>query len=439
MSHKKKLIMGTFILTITGLLSRFLGFGQRILLNQVFGAEGVGIYQLVFPIYALFVSLTSSGIQTCISRSVASKTATGDESGAKKFLITSITLSLLLSLIGSMILNLNSYKISTYLLADQRTNDLLKLLAYTLPFSSIQSCVVGYYLGKKETTMPCACQLFEQIVRIGSLYLMYSFGIKNGTTLNISFSIICLLFAEFLTACITLILITGRKVQLNKTTVKASEHIANLKELLPIAFPLTANKATISLLHSIEAISIPKQLLLFGLSRLEALSNYGVLVGMALPCILFPTAITTSMSTMLLPTVAEMQALDRKKEIKTLVNKTVQICTILGISCLISFLLFANVIGEVLFHNPLASSYIRIMAWLCPFLYLNTTLLSILNGLGKTKTTFLLNTFSLIIRILFVFVFIPQHGINGYLWGLLFSQIFLTVFSFIKLHFLCLV
>ena len=83
----------------------------------------------------------------------------------------------------------------------------------------------------------------------------------------------------------------------------------------------------------------------------------------------------------------------------------------------------------MLFANELAGTFIVILGWMCPFLYLSTTLSSILNGLGKTTTTFILNITGLAIRIAFVIWGIPLFGIKAYLWGTLLSQIVMAVAS----------
>ena len=83
--------------------------------------------------------------------------------------------------------------------------------------------------------------------------------------------------------------------------------------------------------------------------------------------------------------------------------------------------------GERLFSSALAGSYITTLSWLCPFLYLSTTLGSILNGLGRTRTTFCHNVVSLVSQLLFVLFLVPLIGIRGYLYGLLFGQLLLTV------------
>lgn len=163
----------------------------------------------------------------------------------------------------------------------------------------------------------------------------------------------------------------------------------------------------LNVLQSIEAVSIPLQLQFYGMTIKESISTYGVLTGMALPCILFPSAITNSVSTMLLPTVAEIQTLNNKKELISLIKKVTYSCIFLGSICCVTLLVFGNLMGQIFFHSSLAGDFIVILSWMCPFLYTNNTLISIINGIGNTTLSFAINAVSLGIRIAGVFLLIP--------------------------------
>ena len=193
--------------------------------------------------------------------------------------------------------------------------------------------------------------------------------------------------------------------------------------------PLCANRVLVNLLQSVEATMIPGQLKHYGYSVSEALSVYGVLTGMSMPMVLFPSVITNSVSVMLLPVIAEAQEKQEQHYIRSAVRKTCFYCLVLGFSCTLIFLLLGKWMGRVLFANELAGTFIVILGWMCPFLYLSTTLSSILNGLGKTTITFILNIAGLAIRIAFVIWGIPLFGIKAYLWGTLLSQIVMAVAS----------
>jgi stage V sporulation protein B len=104
------------------------------------------------------------------------------------------------------------------------------------------------------------------------------------------------------------------------------------------------------------------------------------------------------------------------------------------LGCLAGFLLFGAWIGNAIFHSNLAGDFLRVLAWLCPFLYVNNTMISILNGLGNATSTFVINALSLVLRILGIYLGIPHLGINGYLYGLLISQLFTSVCCIIYLR-----
>ena len=159
----------------------------------------------------------------------------------------------------------------------------------------------------------------------------------------------------------------------------------------------------------------------------QALSVYGVLTGMAYPFILFPSAVINSMAVMLLPDMAQSQSAGDQERIDITTTRTITVSLYLGILCTGLFLFYGDAMGERLFSSALAGSYIVTLSWLCPFLYLSTTLGSILNGLGQTRATFLHNILSLVSQLLFVVLLVPRIGIRGYLYGLLFGQLFLTL------------
>ena len=205
------------------------------------------------------------------------------------------------------------------------------------------------------------------------------------------------------------------------------------REILQMSLPLTASRGLLALLQSVEAVCIPANLISFGLSQDQALSVYGVLTGMALPLILFPSALTNALSVMLLPSVSEDASLNRTDHICRTVSSTTASCMWLGIFCTTAFLLTGKELGLLLFHSSLAGSFLLTLAWICPFLYLAGTLTSILNGMGQTLFTFFLHAFSLVIRLLFVWYAIPRFGIQGCLWGLLASELFLACSAFLSL------
>lgn len=428
---------GTVILTITGLVSRFIGFFYRIFLSNVFGAEGMGLYQLISPVLALSFSLTVSGIQTAISKYVASETSTHDYKNSFRTLWTGFLLAMALSAVCALGIYVYADPIAANLLLEARTAPLLRIIALSIPMASVHSCINGYFYGIRKTGIPAFSQLAEQVCRVGSVYVIYFICQKHGLTPTISFAVVGLVIGESASMIVSVVAILARAHQVFPARIHIAVSQSPVKliaiyrritgQLLQLAVPLSANRLVLNLLQSVEAIYIPNRLMAYGLSNADALSIYGVLTGMSLPLILFPSAITNSISVLLLPIVSEADAGGNQSAVRRAILTSIRCCLLLGFSFTALFLVFGRLAGRLLFHSELAGSFILTLSFLCPFMYIASMLNSILNGLGKTIRTFLYSVVSLLLRLLFVFFAIPHFGIQGYLWGMLASQMLQTL------------
>ena len=422
------LITGTIILTATGFLSRFIGFFYRIFLSRVFGAEGMGIYQLISPVLALSFSLTVAGIQTAISKYVAGEAATKNYKWSVLHLSAGFFLSMVLSILCAMGIYRYADDIAVYFLLEKRTAPLLRIIALSIPMATVHSCINGYFYGIRKTTVPSLCQLSEQIVRVGSVYLIYYFCLRRGMTPTISFAVVGLVIGEGASMIVSLIAVRAHFYHVVPKnygllfTRNLREFWAACKRLLPLAVPLSLNRVIINFLQSVEAIFIPNRLMSYGYDNATSLSVYGILTGMSLPLILFPGAITNSICVLLLPIVSEADAADNIKTIKKAVRQSIRYGFLLGIIFTGIFLCLGKFLGNFLYQSSLAGNFIVVLSFLCPLMYIASTLNSILNGLGKTGLTFVFSMLSLFVRLAFVFLGIPLWGIHGYLWGLLASQ-----------------
>lgn len=431
--HKNPLITGTLILTITGFVSRFIGFFYRIFLSRLFGAEGMGIYQLISPVLALSFSITVAGMQTAISKYVAGETITKDYRSSALHLFTGFVLSMAVSALCTVGIYCFADEIAVSFLLEPRTAPLLRIIALSIPMATVHSCINGYFYGIRKTSVPAICQLSEQIIRVGSVYIIYYFCLKHNMTPTISFAVVGLVIGESASMLVSLIAVRAHFYHVLPKgygpllSVNVSNFGEASKRLLALAVPLSLNRVIINFLQSIEAIYIPNRLMSYGYDNATSLSVYGVLTGMALPLIFFPGAITNSICVLLLPIVSEADAADNRGTIRKAINKSISYGFGLGILFTALFLLFGKFLGNLLYQSSLAGNFILVLSFLCPLMYIASTLNSILNGLGKTGLTFVYSMISLLVRLAFVFFAIPVFGIHGYLFGLIMSQMAQTL------------
>lgn len=428
------LVVGTVLLTLTGFVTRIIGFFYRIYLSRLFGEEGMGIYQLVSPVLSLSFALTCAGFQTAISKFVAEGTARREFSKIRP-MMAGLFVTIPLSGCCTYLLFWKSEFFGS-LLGDERCVPLIKILALSIPFAAIHACINGYFYGKKQAMVPAATQLIEQLARVVCVYVLMTLSIKKGYEPDIRIAVWGLTIAEFISMCaayVPMLISTGKEASTFRFS-RYLPHISDFAALLSMALPLTLNRLTLNILSSVESVSIPAMLKTYGYDNATALSVYGVLTGMAMPFIFFPNAITGSISVLLLPVISETQACGRTDEIITTINRTIKYCFILGILFMGIFWFTGELVGVKIYHSALAGYFIKILGLLCPFLYLDSTLSSIIQGLGKAGLIFMINLFSMILRMGFVFFAIPAYGINGYLTGTLTSQIFLCILLLAYLH-----
>lgn len=443
--RNRTFIKGTLILTLTGLLSRVIGFFYRIYLSRLFGEESMGIYQLLSPVLALSFSLCAAGIQTAISKYVAASVAKGNCKDSYRYLFTGLFLSLLLSVPCMLLLLMFSDFVAVHFLLEARTASMLRIIALSIPAGAVHSCINGYYYGIKKTMLPSSTQLIEQFMRFFCVLAADFLARRSHTVPHINAAVVGLVVGECAAMLISLLAIYFRFYREEAGAGKSSLPCSNagafgisrfhaVKNLLVLAFPLTVSRIVVNLLQSVEAVAIPSRLCRYGYDSVTALSVYGVLTGMALPLLFFPNALTGSMSLLLLPMVSEADAKGNTDAVKNTTLKTIQSCLLLGAACTLFFFLSGPFLGRFLFHSELAGRYIRSLSLLCPFLYLCTTLSGILHGLGKAVSVFFVNVFSLSLRLLFVFFLIPAFGIDCYILSMVLSQLLSAFFYLFLLY-----
>lgn len=426
---KSSIIKGTLILTAAAIISKLFGFYYRIFLNRYIGSYGLGLISLTMPVYSIAFSLFMGGFNSCISHFTSAQ-------GSKKsfrYLTTATLTTLPLSIVFSIICYIYSDRIAERIILNPECGALIKILCFQIPFSVLHNCICGYYYGCQKTTVPAVSQIIEQMIRILSVIIYCRLTLSQGKNVSVTYALYGNIVGEIAACfyCICAQLITRKK----ERNTSLRPHIKDLPMIIKYTIPLNLNSLLIHLLESGESILVPAQLIVYGMDRNEALSLFGVLTGMAMPLIMFPTAITNSLSVMLLPKVSDEQGRNNTENISSTINKTIKLCAHLGIMCSLLFLVYASKLGSIIFEDERVYTFAIMLSFLCPFLYLKVNLTSILNGLSKTGSTCTSSVIGQIIRISCLIGLVPRIGINGYIYGIIASNIIVCAILFIKLKF----
>lgn len=387
---------------------------------------------MIFPVFALCLAISSSGIQTAISKFVAS------EKSSKTYLWTGILLSVTLAGILSIFVYYTAPWIASDILKETRTTELLQLMSYALVPSAIHACFNGYYYGKKNSVPPAICQIVEQLARVLGTLVIYQVLQEQGLPLEPIHAVWGLVISELagLLVNATAYLGEGKSELLSVKGGRASKFdssrpwrhtfVAATKTLGYMAIPLTLNHVLMTLSQSLENLLLPQQLVSFGYSSDEALSHFGILTGMALSVIFFPSAITNSLSVLLLPRISEAKSKGDMCAVLDTIKGALCCGVALGSLCTFIFLLSADWFGIYIFDNSLAGFYIKILSILCPFMYTSGLLSSIVNGLGYASLTLACNLSGCAIRILAIWFLVPVYGMYAYIISMIVASVVVT-------------
>lgn len=434
MISKNLLIKGTLILTITGFLSRILGFYNRIFLSELIGAKELGIYQLILPIYMLAYAITTHGNEIALTKLVSEYIERKDFSSANSFFKLSFVINFIISSIIACLIYMNAEWICIHLLKIENSSNIMKTICFCVPFMAVKGSLHGFFLGCKKTSLHGISDLIEQSFKIISLYCIASYS-SIHFNLNANFASYGILIGEIISFIFSYVsYIVLKNKLLKKYNLNQSITLHKLITLFFCdAIPLTLNKVSITLLQSIEAILIPSLLFIYYHDSDKSLSIYGLFTGIAFPFILFPATITNALSTILLPTVSSAYTMLNHNYLRNICKKSIQFCILLGLFSLFTYYYFGTSIGSNILHSRETGQYLYMLSVLCPFIYLTSTLTNILNGIGFSSYNLFITFISSIIRIGSMIILIPNKGINGYVIGLWISYFLLIFISINKI------
>jgi len=430
---RKSIITGALMLTAAGLITRLLGFVYRITMSNTIGAEGMGLYQLIMPIYSLSWSIACSGFTTTISKLTAQENARRAYGNMGRILKQSIIITSCIAAVLTILLFFGADLLGTYALRDDRTILPLRILSAAIPFMTAGSCIRGYFLGLRETTEPAVGQVLEQCTRMAVIYLIAPIFVPRGLTYACAAAVIGIAIGECLSFFFSLwsYLHFKRKHKLTSPPTKRANQTLSL--ILKMALPLTANRVIGSFLSAWENALIPQKLRAFGMTQAEAISRYGCITGMAMPLIFFPSALLTSLAVTLVPAIAEATAAHNPVRIRNTSSKAILLTAVIGIGVSTVFVVLPKELGLVIYNQDL-SELLLPLGLMCPFWYINITLGGILNGLGKQSFLLRNSLFSSAVNIAFIIFFVPQYGVNAFLLGWFISLIGVTTVSLRKIQ-----
>ena len=428
---KRKFFIQGAVLTAVSLFLRVSNMGYRSYLSQEIGPAGMGLYQLIFSIFMLAVTLSTSGISLAVTRMVSAAIATNRQGTLRSLVARCFAFCLSLSLGIALLLFFFADLAAATLLGNIQAAPCLRILGVGLPFMSLCTCMKGYFLAVGESLSTAVSDTLEQVLTIAATVFLF----WHLAPQSIEAACMAAMAASTLGEAVSFLTswCSYRRSLQRHTPARREKSKGVLQGLAHIALPCTLSSAARSLLNTGENLLIPRELQGFGLGYQAALSQYGLLQGMAMPMLYFPSSFLASFASLLIPQVAKERELDHKRAVAYISGKAVQSALAYGLFFAVLFAVFGGDWGQAFYRSESAGAYLRVLSPIVPLIYLDVVVDCLLKGLDEQFNSMKYNFADSSLRVILVLLLLRRFGIESYVGILFFSTIFNAALSLHRL------
>nr|AGF93491.1 stage V sporulation protein B [uncultured organism] len=434
----KNFIKGAVILTAAGLIARVMGFVYRVILTRIIGAEGMGLYQMAYPIYTILLVVSRSGIPVALAKLISDRIAKEKRKEAFNIFKVARFLSIGIGLFFSLVMAFSARPLISLLGLDPRAYYAVLAISPAIFFVSIMATYRGFFQGLQTMVPTAFSQIIEQLIRMITMIALVFFLVKYGlkfAAAGASFGAVTGAIAGLL----TLIFIYYKRKNkiwsyINTGEDSKSNVFEIIKEIAVLGVPITIGALVQPLMNLVDLIFVPQRLQVAGFLMKEATTLYGRLSAVAMPLVNFPTIITVSLAASLVPSISEAFALEENDLIKLRTQTALRLTILIALPSSVGLFVLAREITQVVFSEPAAAVPLRFVAWGVTFIALQQTSSAILQGIGKTaipaRNLFIGAISNGIIN--YTLTALPRFGIKGAAIG---TAVGFAVAAFLNLYY----
>src|SRR5690554_476760 len=421
--QQKSFIKGAAILSIAGLIAKVMGFVYRVVLTRLIGAEGMGLYQMAYPLYTILLVISRSGIPVSLAKLISGRLAVDERRAAFKIFKVGRQMAVVIGLLFSIIMILVAKPLIGLLKWDPRVYYAIIALAPAIFFVSLMATYRGLFQGLQDMKPTAVSQVIEQLLRmitmIALVYLLVPYG-KAFAAAGATFGAV----TGSIAGLFTLLYIYYRRRNeiwkyVSEGSSKSSSNREIVKQIAVFGIPITIGALVQPLMNLVDTILVPQRLQVAGYAVEKTTALFGELSAVAMTLVNFPTIITVSLAASLVPSISEAFALEREKLIKHRTETGLRLAILISLPSSTGLYLLARPLTDIIFNVPAAASSLRIVAWGVLFIALQQTSSAILQGIGKTGIPARNLLIGAVVNgiINYTLTAMPQYGIRGAAFG----------------------
>ena len=382
-----KVVRGTAILVVAGVVARVLGFFYRIYLARAIGPQGMGLIAMTYPLWGMALNLSAMGIPVAVAKIVAERASLAGRS-LDNVLRFSFVFVLLLGVALSIAVIFAAPFLTRRLLSDPRS--LYPLLASVPLIVIIPVSLVlrGYFQGMQQMHALAVATVLEQVVRIASVVYLVRFFLPYGLAWGAVGAMVGVAVGEIAGLVVLLAFyhapaLLGRARPPRPARDPRDALAPTGREILSLGTPVTGTRIVGSFTEIGDATIIPRRLEVTGFSRDAATAFYGNLSAMAMPLLFFPTVLTGALAAALMPAISESEAVDGIAGVRARTEKALHLTLLLAFPAAAVFVALGHALGMVIYGQPGVGAMLVPLPLAAPCIYVDNTLSAVLRGLGR--------------------------------------------------------
>ncbi|MDR0406207.1 MAG: oligosaccharide flippase family protein, partial [Clostridiales bacterium] len=425
MKSVKVLFINVILLTAASLLMRTIAMAFQVYLSNKIGSEGIGLFQLILSVYFFAVTLATSGIRLAATRLVAEELGVGRLAEARRSVRVCLTYSGVCGGTVAALLFAFAGEICASWLGDARAALSLRMLAVSLPFVAASAVFGGYFTAARHAAKSAAVQVIEQLLRVAVTALcLAALTPAEQSPMNMEYACAAIVAGvcagEFSSSALLFLLYRADARRLKKGGGGARRGL--VPRMFRIALPVALSAYVTSGMRTAQHLLVPYGLKRSGASGENALAVYGVVHGMALPLLMFPSVLLDAVSELIVPELAECRARGAEKRLTYIVNRVFHLGMITSVGVMFLFLRFAGELGPAIYKNGEAARFILILAPMIPVTYLDAVVDGMLKGMGEQLRAMRYNIIDAAVSVALIYTLLPKYAVAGYIFTVFFGR-----------------
>ena len=420
---------GTLILTVAGIVVKVIGSLNWIFVSRLLGGEGIGLYQMAFPIYFFAFTISTAGVPVAISIITAERVALKDVWGAKRIFKIAMSLMFFTGIVFTALTYFGAqWLIDFHFIRDPRAYWSVVALAPAIFFVTLLASSRGYLQGWQRMTPTAVSQIVEQIFRVITMILFASLLLPYGIDFAAAGASLGA-FAGAVTGLIVLVYfhwklekdITseyGRDIKPNADSEKSSTWKI-IKRIFALSLPVSAASIMLPVVSNLDLAIVPQRLEVAGYTVNEATELFGYLTGMAVPLVNLATILTASLAVSLVPAISKAKALNNDELVYSQTASGIRISNFVCFPAFIIVMVLATPISTLIYNAPGAGPAVWVSSFSIVLLGLHQVSTAVLQGLGHPSIPMINMIIAAAAKVAlnWILTAIPALGIMGAAWA----------------------